>query len=60
MKNNYNKEATLKMLAHSKKAEQHIQSICEAILKEHEQKGIVIDRPKTFCPPEANQDLWGC
>jgi hypothetical protein len=53
-------EATIKMLAESERIEREIQSICEAIRKEHEQKGIVIERSKTFCPPEANQDLWGC
>jgi hypothetical protein len=61
MKNNYNKrEATLKMLADSAIAEKQINAICEAIRKDYEQKGIVIEQPKAFYPSEANQDLWGC
>jgi hypothetical protein len=53
-------EATIKMLAEGERVEREIQAVCEKIRKEYEQKGIVIERPKAFCPPEANQDLWGC
>jgi hypothetical protein len=48
------------MLADSERIEKEIQAVCEKIRKEHEAKGIVIERPKFFCPPEANEDLWGC
>jgi hypothetical protein len=53
-------EATIKMLADSERIEKEIQAVCEKIRKEHEAKGIVIERPKFFCPPEANEDLWDC
>jgi len=39
-------QATIKMLAEIERAEQEIQAICEKIRKEHEAKGIVIERPK--------------
>lgn len=48
------------MLADSAIAEKQINAICEAIRKDYEQKGIVIEQPKAFYPSEANQDLWGC
>jgi hypothetical protein len=53
-------EATIEMLAEGERIEREIQAVCEKIRKEHEAKGIVIERPKTFCPPEAHQELWGC
>jgi hypothetical protein len=53
-------EATIKMLAEGERIEREIQAVCEKIRKEHETKGIVIERPETFCAPEAHQELWGC